>query len=226
MGKPAERVILLPGGAPVHRLEPLDMEACRGKVGISADGVVFGYMGSWLTEELIPFIEALALLRKKLDPKMLIMGNASEELKSYVLAKGLEERVIIKGFIEESLINQYLCACNALLIPMIDNRYNSSRWPNKIGDYMACGRPVIASKVGDIPLVFEMGEIGYMVNENVENISGAMGNIIDNHSNIQARFGANARKLAEESMSWDVLSCGLSAFYEDLMMNKLINTGN
>jgi len=217
LGQPAEKVILLPGGAPVRRLRPLDMWKCREEIGIPAGGVLFGYMGSWLTEELIPFVEAFAQLAQKPKPKMLIMGNCSRELSDYVANNGLSERVLIKGFIEETILNQYLCACNALLIPMMDNQYNRSRWPNKIGDYMACGRPVIASGVGEVPSVFEMGKMGYMVDKNIDSIRGAMTKIADNDDNIQVSLGMTARKIAEENISWDALSCKLMTFYESLM---------
>jgi len=217
MGQPDEKVIFLPGGAPTLRLHPLSMEKCREELGISNDGVMFGYMGSWLTEELIPFIEAFSRLTQKPEPRMLVIGNSSRELRNYVVGKGLKDRVMIKGFVGEGMLNSYLCACNALLIPMIDNQYNRSRWPNKIGDYMACGRPIIASKVGEVPSVFEMGKIGYMVDESIESIYGAMTKIADNYDNMQEYFGSAAREIAEEELSWDALACKLVGFYETLM---------
>ena len=220
IGQPSEKVIFLPGGAPACRLQPLDMKKCRIGLDISHEGTIFGYMGSWLTEELIPFLEAFSLLTQQPKPKMLIMGNSSEELKNYVASKGLKDRVMITGFVEEAVMNQHLCACNALLIPMIDNEYNRSRWPNKIGDYMACGRPIIASAVGEVPSVFEMGNIGYMVNESIESICEAMTNITDNDGNIQEIFGSTAHTIAKERISWDALAEKLSSFYEALIKNQ------
>lgn len=220
MGISGNQVIYLPGGAPVDRLQPLDIKSCKERFGFANESVIFGYMGSWLTEELIPFIDAFARLPEVPSKKMLVMGNSSQQLRDYVFSTGLEEQVVITGFIDESEINQYLCACDALLIPMIDNLYNRSRWPNKIGDYMACGRPVIASNVGEIPSVFSMANIGYLVDGTTESVYSAMMDVALSGAEKQQALGSNARRNAEENFSWDALSHRLLAFYRTLLEKR------
>jgi glycosyltransferase involved in cell wall biosynthesis len=46
-------------------------------------------------------------------------------------------------------INPYLSACDVCWLPLCDSGANRGRFPFKLGDYMAVGKPVVATAVGD-----------------------------------------------------------------------------
>jgi glycosyltransferase involved in cell wall biosynthesis len=217
LGKSRDSVLYLPGGAPVDRIKPMDKTSCRKELGLPIGNGIFGYVGSFLMNELIPFISAFSRIERQDMPLMVVIGKISAELMAYVKNKGLEERVLLKGFVHEDKLSSYLSACDALLLPMDNNIYNRSRWPNKIGDYMAAGRPVIASSVGEIPAVFARGDIGIMINSTEKEICQAMEKIIDNYDGIQQKFGVNGRKIAEQELSWDIHARKLESFYKYLL---------
>jgi glycosyltransferase involved in cell wall biosynthesis len=79
-------------------------------------------------------------------------GNAEKmsALKSMIAAKGLGENVRIKSNIAYSeLINLYRNA-KMLFIPLRNTFQDIARFPHKIGEYTAAGRPVVSTNIGEV----------------------------------------------------------------------------
>ncbi|BFM16507.1 hypothetical protein R50073_26900 [Maricurvus nonylphenolicus] len=215
----ADRVMYLPGGAPVDRLQPMNKSDCRNKIAISQSEMVYGYLGSFLADELIPFLNAFKEISNEIEARFIVVGKICEALKDYAIAEGIEDRVIFTGYVSDEEVNQYLCACDAFVLPLRDTDYNRSRWPNKIGDYMASGRPVICSNVGEMKQVLMSAEIGIGVGDCISEMYKAM-NIYVLDEKKKETEGKNARKLAEESFAWELLTRRLENFYYDLLEKR------
>lgn len=52
---------------------------------------------------------------------------------------------------------------DAFLLPRPFREYSSAGFPTKLGEYLACGKPVIAYGTGDLPLYLEDGDSAYLV---------------------------------------------------------------
>ena len=50
-------------------------------------------------------------------------------------------------------------------LPLTDRAANRGRLPNKLLDYMAAGRPTVASPVGDIKTILEEHEVGLLAGD-------------------------------------------------------------
>ena len=63
-----------------------------------------------------------------------------------------QPRISVPGYLDrEELLSLYRQA-SALLIPLFDNVRSAARFPTKLGEYLASGRPVVTSAVGEIPV--------------------------------------------------------------------------
>jgi glycogen(starch) synthase len=82
---------------------------------------------------------------------------------------------------------------------------------------MAHGRPVVAGAVGGLLDLVVHEETGLLVPpRDVEALRAALHRLLDDHD-LRARLGANARKRAEENLSWDhVTDLTLQAYEEAL----------
>ena len=118
------------------------------------------------TLDAIPF-----LLKKGLSPFLVIIGTGTAEqvLKEKVIKLGIEENVSFEGWIDNTLIPQYVASADICLVP----HHRCSHWdntiPNKLFDYMAAGKPVVVSDVAPMKrivldkkcgLVFKSGTPG------------------------------------------------------------------
>jgi glycosyltransferase involved in cell wall biosynthesis len=120
------------------------------------------------------------------------------------------------GFVNEKQVNLYLCACDILLIPQTDTIANRGRWPSKINDYIAAGRPVAVTNVGDAANVVKKEEIGIVTAAgSIEFASGVI-DLLRQPAGME-EMGKKARLLAEGKYNWDSIVQDLEAQYLRLM---------
>ncbi len=62
------------------------------------------------------------------------------------------------GRVEWSTLHAYMCNALALVLAKPKNIQNEGAFPTKLGEYLACGKPVICTSVGDIPLYLQHNE--------------------------------------------------------------------
>ncbi|MFK7924898.1 MAG: glycosyltransferase family 4 protein [Bacteroidia bacterium] len=121
----------------------------------------FLYCGSSSYAEVVFFlIDAFARIPvvERVGHKLylIIGGDQAGKIKiqSYIQTKGLEDQVIMfSGLTYEDLIRHYKGA-DALLIPLRPRKQDQARFPHKIGEYLASGKPIITTNVGEIPHYF------------------------------------------------------------------------
>lgn len=75
------------------------------------------------------------------------------DVQNYIKSNNLEELVIIKGAYLADKIPQMLFDATCLITTA--RSYKSGGFPTKLGEYLATGKPVIATAAGEIPLYLE-----------------------------------------------------------------------
>jgi glycosyltransferase involved in cell wall biosynthesis len=127
---------------------------------------------------------------------------SSYERELRVLADGLDASVQFVPFVDRSALPALLHSADVLVVP--------SRWPDPcpltLGEGMATGLPVIASRAGGIPEV--LGSVGILVEPNdPAELAAAIRRLVDDPG-LRARLGREARAHAEAhdwGESWRLL---------------------
>lgn len=130
-------------------IKPLDLEP------------YFLYCGSSSYAEVVFFLidafESIPAVERVGHKLYLIIGGDSAgkmKIQEYIHQKSLQEEVLMfSGLTYEDLIRHYKGA-DALLIPLRPRKQDQARFPHKIGEYLASGKPVITTNVGEIPHYF------------------------------------------------------------------------
>ncbi len=88
--------------------------------------------------------------------KFLIVGHGAQEkqLNKIIRRYHLEKRVIMTGFIEYSQLNQYINLASVCINPFLINKTTDIIFPGKIYQYLACGKPVVASPLRGVVDIF------------------------------------------------------------------------
>jgi glycosyltransferase involved in cell wall biosynthesis len=90
---------------------------------------------------------------------------------------------------------------------------NKAGWPNCIGDYLACGRPVMINPVGEVIDFAEEYPVAFIKTTTDENdISSKIQYMIKHITEIREK-NVLIRRLAEEKFSWEIKSQELFNFY-------------
>jgi glycosyltransferase involved in cell wall biosynthesis len=99
---------------------------------------------------------------------------------------------------------------------MKKNFMNETRWPNKIGEYMASGRPTVVSDVGDVAEVVEKYGIGLVAKPGADSFAEKM-QILFSNEKAAVDMGVRAREVACEKYSWAEMAIRLEAIYFQLI---------
>ena len=205
LGIPSDRVRWIPSGAPADTITPMDMNLCRRELGIPSSTYLIGYVGSQVgdVEILSP---ALHMLRQA-HPHVKIgaIGPPPSALRDFHGA------AIPFGPVPFSRLPVFLGACNSFALPLRDTVFNRTRWPNKFGDYLAAGRPILCSNVGDVARIVESEGCGVVWTDLSEFVDGVE-LLMDSKESTDAMARAS-RDVAEGRLSWERLSAEFLELY-------------
>ncbi|MDO9185594.1 MAG: glycosyltransferase [Bacteroidia bacterium] len=185
----------------------------------------FLYCGIGYFDAAIMVLKAFVKMSDKNDSELILVLNFKRdkgniyhnEIIKIIAESNLQERVKIFSDIKYSeLINLY-CNSFALLIPLDENNLQDvSRFPNKVGEYAASGRPIITMNVGDIGKYFENDISSFFAKDySVAALSSKMEEVF-NSKHKADEVGQNGRRIAENELNYLEFSKKIVLFFEKL----------
>lgn len=206
----AARATVVTNGVDVRRFRPpsgaadaADRRRLRAALGLTGCDVV-GFVGSlkpWHGVEVL--IEAVAgLTADRPSVRLLVVGDGPQRasLVDRVARLGLADRVVFTGAVPAAAVPGYVAALDVAAAPFLPSAgfYFS---PLKVAEAMACGRAVVASRVG--PIEAMAGAAAVLVAPGDAGALGAaLGELLADPAR-RAAIGGSARRRATETLSWD-----------------------
>jgi glycosyltransferase involved in cell wall biosynthesis len=217
LGVPHDTITLLPDGADVDGLRPLDRDRCRRELGLPPGVPMIGYVGAIFPRDAALMARAFDRVYEALpSARLLLAGYVNRPIASMVAAP---RAVLSTGFVSYADLNRYLCACDLCWLPLCDSGANRGRWPMKLNDYMAAGRPTVATAVGDVTGVMEKYEIGLLAGGTARDLAQQALALIS-HPERCRQLGANARRVAEEVFPWRLMGKRLEGVYDRVLSSR------
>jgi D-inositol-3-phosphate glycosyltransferase len=206
-----ERIATIPCGVDTATFRPMDRDLCRAWLGLGADPVVLFVGRLEPLKGLDLLIEALPLLPER---TILLVVGGDERAADYVArirararALGVVERVRFAGSVPHSDLPQYYSAADVCAVPSFYESFGLVALES-----MACGTPVVASRVGGLTATVHDGHNGYLIPwRRAEAFADRLGALIKDQES-RARMGARARRTAER-FGWARVACDLDALY-------------
>ena len=142
------------------------------------------------------------------DVKFLLVGDGRlmPEVKKILNASEFKKNVVITGLIPQQEGPKYLAACDVLLSPHIKNPDGTKFFgsPTKLFEYMAMGKPIIASNLDQIGDILSHEETALLVKPgNSKELAVAIHELLDN-SQLRKKIGTKARKEVIRKYTWDI----------------------
>lgn len=208
LGVAPEKITVLRNGVDLDLFRPVDRQAQRATLGLSRTTLLsVGHLIERKGHDIA--IRALAELP---DVDLMIAGDGEEEaaLRSLARALGVTERVRFFGAIPQERLKYYYGAADALVLA-------SSRegWANVLLESMACGTPVIASRVWGTPEIVRSSEAGVLMPER-----SATG-LVRAFRELFARYpGHAATRCYAEQFSWEETTRGQLTLFRRALAAK------
>ncbi len=209
------RILVAPDAVDLDRFrdEPEKGEARR-QLGIRQDATVVCYTG-----HLYPWKGAhtLALASKLMPANYLVylVGGTEEDrnaLQRLTVEKGLS-RVELVGHVPPDRVISYLAAADVLVLPNSSNDLRSSRYtsPMKMFEYMAAGRPIVASRLPSLEEVLRDGENSLLVEpDSPIALANGIAKLLDN-PDLGQRIAARAWQEVQVC-SWEARASAVLSF--------------
>lgn len=164
MGSNPQTSYYLPSGSDADLFYYQDKDpVLMDQYGLTSDNLVLLFAGTiYHFSGLDKIISALPKEIKK-NPfiKLLIVGAGEQENKLKVLVRnlGLKNQVIFTGFINYSDLPGYINLADICINPFEINKITNIIFPGKIYQYLACEKPVIATKLQGMIDVFPTDDL-------------------------------------------------------------------
>lgn len=128
-----------------------------------SDDFLISYVGGVWHHQGVGFLmEAFKKVNKlRPDTKLLIAGNydtlSPNKTDVLSLAKELDilDNVILPGWVGTEEVRSILYASDLLVIAQTNDVFAQAGLPTKLAEYAACRKPILATKVGDVPAYFK-----------------------------------------------------------------------
>ncbi|KAA3638254.1 MAG: glycosyltransferase [Armatimonadetes bacterium] len=219
-GASPERLCVNPPGVDHDVFKPGERSFARSQLGLG-DGPIILYAGRIQAHKgTAVAVEAYALLRSQLDPKLgmprlLIVGGASgedgtaelERCRTIARRSGVSDGVDLIDPVSHDILAKYYRAADLVIVPS-----RSESFGLVAAEAQACGTPVVAANIGGLAYVVSSSESGLLVDHNVpEAYCTAMKAILE-HPGFAKRLSDGAVAFSQR-FSWDTTASRLLELY-------------
>ncbi len=206
-------IFWIPGGAATDVFVPRDRLEFRARYRIRPDALVLGFSALDVTSDADVVLGAVARVARQRPGVLLVMtGNRPPGFDGLVAAHGVGGSVRHLGLLPYAELPEALSTVDIFLMPLRDTVSNRARWPNKVCDYMSLGRPTITQPIGEMKQLFAEHRIGLLSTEDPGDFATRILELAEDPVR-QAELGAEARRMAIESLAWPVLARRLEDCY-------------
>ncbi len=207
-GVAADKIVVNPNAVDVDRFQPnVGGAEVRREFGVDDDEVLAGFIGTfgpWHGVEILA--KAITQIQASAKLRFLLIGSgALRNRVEQILRDGqAEDRVIMTGAVSHDRVPALLDACDILASPHVPLADGSAFFgsPTKLFEYMAMGKAIVASRLGQIGEVLTNEETALLVEPgNVEELTSAIMRLAT-LPELRASLGAAARREAIEKHTW------------------------
>jgi glycosyltransferase involved in cell wall biosynthesis len=160
------------------------------------------YAGSFgLKDGVEDLVRAFDLVVQKHPSARLFLaggGKGVERVRAFV---GDRQNVSFPGYIPKEDYDQFLRASGILCMTRVNTPYANAGFPYKLGEYLATGRPVVATRVSDIAVYLrDMRDAMLVDPESPQQIATAICSLLDDPTRAD-EMGRSGRRVYESAFS-------------------------
>jgi glycosyltransferase involved in cell wall biosynthesis len=182
---------------------------------------VVGFVGSFHfwhgVENLVRLIDKITTADSDVAFMMVGRGGALKpDLDRFISERNLEDRVFCTGFVPHDEVPAYINAMDVVVAPYppLEFFYYS---PVKIYEYMACGKAVVTSGIGQIAELIEHGKTGLLCAPgDTRSLINAVQRLLRNRA-MRRTIGRNASVYISHNHTWAHKARQLSVLCEDVV---------
>ena len=179
-----------------------------------------------LTEQkdgILGMIEAFGIATKLLDFPIRFISTGKKEDSAFsiqidklVKKYSLDDKLLFTGFVSDDVLKNYLQQASIVIINKYPTQQNHYCFSTKLGEYMAAGKPVIITNVGEaMNWLTDHKDALVVKSQDTKAMSNAIVELFAD-SNQRIRLGNNARITCQHAFDYRVYASPLKDFFSKL----------
>lgn len=226
-----EKIRIIPPGVDIHHFYPIPQDEAKEAIGLSPDDRMALFVGRIEPLKGVDtLIKAMAIVKQtcmffQCPDYLIIIGGDTEEDPREITAEmkrlqtlcqelGLTSMILFLGKRNQATLPYYYAAAEVVVMP---SHYES--FGMVALEAMACGTPVIASRVGGLAHLILDGETGYFVPAQDPHALAKKLQLIFVQKELRAQLGINAANYAR-AYSWENITSQVVDLYRGLIPNS------
>jgi D-inositol-3-phosphate glycosyltransferase len=212
-----DQIAVVPCGVDLDLFQPQDKETSRRALGLSDERIILFVGRIEPLKGIDILINAVAQLAEESDFYVLIVGGDKRSrrqvshLQELASDLGIGERVCFLGAVDHEKLPLYYNAADVCVVPSYYESFGLVAL-----EAMACGTPVVASRVGGLTGTVKDGETGYLISWRCpEPFAERLELLLDNET-LRRHFGEAAREVVER-YRWANVAEAVVGLYEELL---------
>jgi glycosyltransferase involved in cell wall biosynthesis len=218
LGDYKEKIEIIPNGINLEEVRiKLSPSESRSRLGLPLDKKIILFFGN-----IVPYkgphilLKAISMMKNQINDFIVVFagrGPMKEELIKMSQKLDIEENIKFTGYIDDKLKYLYFKSADIFCLPSINNT-ESFGIVNL--EAMACGVPIVSTRIGGIPDVVEDGKNGLLTNPNDEkSLAEALIFLMENEE-IAKKMGEYGEKKVK-NYSWEKIADKTEKVYQNLL---------
>jgi phosphatidyl-myo-inositol dimannoside synthase len=219
LGALPQKVHLVPWGADPERFSPAVQPLDRSCFGLNQTTVLLVGLGRIVAKKGFDILVRTLPTLLESDPRVHVLiggdGDQREVLAKLAATLGVQDHVHLPGRISWDDVPAFLAMGNVFVLPSVrDAAGNVDGLPTVLLEALALGKPVVATRIGGVPLVVEDGVNGILCPPgDTDTLTEAISRLIGDIA-LQARLSQAARMSVEEQFNWLEIAQRIATMFE------------
>lgn len=140
----------------------------------------------------------------------------AQTIQGLIDSRRLSHRIRLNNAVPRDKLFEALHSADIVMVPRQDSELNRSNFPTKMVDYLFAGKPIVSSRVGEIPLYCQDGvHIIYPTDTDPKSFATAVYSLMQ-HPDRASVVGRGARLLAESEFEFRKIAPRIAAFLANI----------
>jgi teichuronic acid biosynthesis glycosyltransferase TuaC len=213
LGASASKIHVIPNGVDERRFHCAGQTEAREKLNLPVNAEVLIAVGALIPAKghqlLIRAFAQVAPSHPGLQLHILGEGSYRQELEELVRELGLKDKVQLTGKRPNEELQLWFNAADFSCLAS-----EREGWPNVITESLACGTPVVATRVGGIPEIIHKPELGVLVEQTVESIASGL------EKALSTRWDREAISKLTRERTWEAVGAEVEAVLAQAIQKK------
>jgi D-inositol-3-phosphate glycosyltransferase len=218
-GASSEHISVIPCGVNLELFQPMDKDTARQYLGLNGDKSILFVGRIEPLKGIDKLLLAVAYLKDSQKLKLLVVGgdeNSRHEIdRLQRLARELQiqDSVEFLGRIRQEELPRFYCAADICVVPSFYESFGLVALES-----LACGTPVVTTRVGGTESIIRQGETGYLVPDNSPRLLADKIALLISRTNNTAET-INLRRESVAGYSWAVVARAIEKECRALLAN-------